>query len=235
MTQHTGIALTLATLGALATTATADIVGVEFVEYDLTTTDFGGAVVSVKVQDLYAVADAADDVVLNAYSMHVTAAAQVSYYQSYTGTGWAPINLGGPFDTDALRQADSFVTIGGVSQLTARPEQTVGAGAGSTLDPDFGDPNAAYPSEMAGWYNSSPPSLNGSVGEMDWLTTGSYGVFIGRFSYAGDFTLEDCQFSFTWNQGIGTDPSQARFSAVPAPGAIALLGLAGLAGRRRRG
>ncbi len=198
------------------------------------TTDFGGASISVKVQDLYAVGNNAADVVLNAYLMHVTAEAQVDYFQSLTGTGWAPINLGGPFDTEALRRADSFVTIGGFDTSTNRPEQTVGAGMGSTVDPDFGGNGAEYPSENAGWYNSSPPSLNGLVTEMSWLKEGEYGVLLGRFSYAGEFTLEDCELSFTWNQGIGTDPSQARFTIVPAPGALALLGLAGVGRRRRR-
>ena len=39
----------------------------------------------------------------------------------------------------------------------------------------------------------------------------------------------------TWNQGLGTDGEQAQFVVTPAPGAIALLGLAGLTNRRRRG
>ena len=38
----------------------------------------------------------------------------------------------------------------------------------------------------------------------------------------------------TFNEGIGTPGQQDSFTIVPAPGALALLGLAGLAGRRRR-
>ena len=40
----------------------------------------------------------------------------------------------------------------------------------------------------------------------------------------------------TYNQGVGTAGVQEGFTVVeiPAPGALALLGLAGLASRRRR-
>jgi hypothetical protein len=219
----------------LGSISTADIIAVEFIEYDVTATDFGGASISVTVQDLYAVSNDAGDVVLNAYEIALPAAAEVAYFQSFTGTGWLPTNLGGPFDTEALRRADSFVTIGGFDQSTDRPEQVEGAGSGSAIDPSFGGNNVDFPvNGQAGWYNSLPPSLNGLVAEMPWLTKGMYGVLIGRFAYAGDFTLEGGSVSFTWNQGIGTPASQDRLTITPAPGALALLGVAGLAGRRRR-
>jgi MYXO-CTERM domain-containing protein len=152
-----------------------------------------------------------------------------TYFQSFTGTGWQPTNLGGPFDTAALQQADSFVTIGGFG---ADALQTPGAGAGSGLDPNFGGNNAAAPGVDAGWYNGSPPSLNGAVMT---YANGLQGTLIGRFSSLdGEFSLEGTMFEATWNQGLGTPGQQAGFM-VPAPGAMALLGLAGLAGRRRRG
>ena len=230
--------LTLGLGAALAGSAAADIIAVEFIEYDLTAYDFGGAVVSVTVQDLYAVSDDAQDVVLNAYSMQLTDSSRVNYFQSFTGTGWIPTNLGGPFDTDALRQADSFVTIGGFDQSTDRPEQVVGAGLGSAVDPDFGGNNVPYPNEVAGWYNSSPPSLNGQVAAMSWLTKGAYGVLLGRFASTESFTLEGSALQFTWNQGLGTPaeqlPSDVWVTITPAPGAVALFGVAGLARGRRR-
>ncbi len=237
MNTHRLIATLAAGLGTacIASIASADIIAVEFIEYDVTATDFGGASISVKVQDLYAVSNDGGDVVLNAYEMSLPTTAEVAYFQSFTGTGWLPTNLGGPFDTEALRRADSFVTIGGFDQSTDRPEQVQGVGAGSAIDPGFGGNNVDFPvNGLAGWYNSSPPSLNGLVAEMPWLTKGMYGVLLGRFAYAGDFTLEGGELSFTWNQGIGTPASQDRFVITPAPGALALLGVAGLAGRRRR-
>ena len=219
----------------LVGTAMADITGAYVVSYSVTAEDFGGTAVTVDVQDLYLASDDASDVVVNVYNLQLTAAGEVPYHQSATGTGWAPTNLGGIFDTPALRTADSFVTIGGFAQDTLRPEQSPGAGDGIAVDPDFGGNSIDTPTWNAGWYNSSPPSLAGRIGNVAGPNGGfALGLLIGRFAYEGDFTLEGSTLWTTWNQGIGTEPVQAGFTVTPAPGAIALLGLAGLAGRRRR-
>ena len=61
-------------------------------------------------------------------------------------------------------------------------------------------------------------------------------MLIGRFSYDGDFSLEGSTLEVTWNQGLGTPGEQGQFTVnIPAPGAMALFGLAGFAARRRRG
>ena len=225
----------LATVG-LAAAASADITGAYVVSYSVTTEDFGGVAVTVNVQDLYMSSDDAADTLLNVYNFNMAASGQVSYFQSVTGTGWTPTNLGSIFDTPAVRLADSFVTIGGFAQDTLLPEQAPGAGAGTGLDPNFGGNNAAYPGELAGWFNSSPPNLNGQVGQVADGSGGfRTGVLIGRFASAGDFDLTDSTLAVTWNQGLGTPGEQGSFTVTPAPGAMALLGLAGLAGRRRRG
>ena len=217
----------------LAAGAAADITGAITYDYSVTTEDFGGASVTVNVSDLYLLSDNGADVALNVYNLQLVESAQVSYFQSTTGTGWTPNNLGGIFDTPALRLADSFVTIGGFQQDTLLPEQAPGAGAGTGLDPNFGGNGAAFPGALAGWYNGSPPSLNGQVGMLP--GTIGMGVLIGRFAYDGDFDLSGSELFVTWNQGLGTPGNQAGFIVnVPAPGAMALLGLAGLTGRRRR-
>ena len=218
---------------AIAGTSFADVTGAITYNYSTTVEDFGGTSVSVNVSDLYLLSDDGADTVLNVYNMQMASAGQVNYFQSVTGTGWTPTNLGGIFDTPALRLADSFVTIGGFAQDTLLPEQAPGAGAGTGLDPNFGGNDAAYPGDLAGWYNGSPPSLNGQVGMLP--GTIGMGVLIGRFAYDGDFDLSGTSLEVTWNQGLGTPGNQAGFIVnVPAPGAMALLGLAGLAGRRRR-
>ena len=102
----------------LAAAATADITDAYVVSYSVTAEDFGGTSVTVNVQDLYLKSDDAADTVLNVYNLNLASTAQVSYFQSATGTGWHPNNLGGIFDTPALRLADSFVTIGGFAQDT---------------------------------------------------------------------------------------------------------------------
>ncbi|MBC02054.1 MAG: hypothetical protein CMJ34_01945 [Phycisphaerae bacterium] len=220
----------LATLVAGA--ATAEITGAYVVSYSVTAADFDGSDVTVNVQDLYLSSNDASDVALNVFNYTAGGDAASSYFQSFTGTGWQPTNLGGPFDTAALRQADSFVTIGGFDQGVAAPEQAPGAGAGTGLDPNFGGNSAAAPGALAGWYNGSPPSLNGQVGAVE---GSDLGVLIGRFATVGDSDLTGGTLEVTWNQGLGTPGQQAGFTIVPAPGALALLGLAGIAGRRRRG
>ena len=137
----------LAGLGAsvLATAASADIIGAYVVSYSVTAADFDGGDVTVNVQDLYLASNDSQDTVLNVYNMMMVDTGQVEYFQSFTGTGWQPTNLGGPFDTAALRLADSFVTIGGFQQDVLLPEQAPGAGSGTGLDPNFGGNDAAFP------------------------------------------------------------------------------------------
>ena len=229
--------ISLVTTAGLTAVASADITGAYVYSYSVTAADFDGSDVTVNVQDLYLSSDDAADTVLNVYNVNLVEAAQVPYFQSFTGTGWQPTNLGGPFDTPALRLADSFVTIGGFAQDTILPEQAPGAGAGTGLDPNFGGNGAAAPGANAGWYNGSPPSLNGQVGavpEDDGDLIG-LGVLVGRFATVGDSDLVGGTLEVTWNQGLGTPGQQQGFTITPAPGALALLGLAGLANRRRRG
>jgi MYXO-CTERM domain-containing protein len=222
----------------VATAASADITGAYVVNYSVTAEDFGGSSVTVNIQDLYMSSDNGADVMLNVFNMSLVSEAQVDYFQSFTSTGWLAQNAGGPFDAPALRLADSFVTMGGFAQDTLLPEQAPGAGEGTGLDPNFGGNSASYPGDLAGWYNGSPPNLNGQVGSVA-QSDGSFGlgVLIGRFASEGDFSLIGSTLEVTWNQGLQTPGQQEGFtvSAIPAPGALALLGLAGLAGRRRRG
>ena len=229
--------LTFAATAAITAVASADITGAYVYSYSVTAADFDGSDVTVNVQDLYLSSDDAADTALNVFNYSASATAATSYFQSFTGTGWQPTNLGGPFDAPALRLADSFVTIGGFAQDTILPEQAPGAGAGTGLDPNFGGNGAAAPGPNAGWYNGSPPSLNGAVGSVPEASGDliGLGVLIGRFATIGDSDLIGGTLEVTWNQGLGTPGQQADFMIMPAPGALALLGVAGLAGRRRRG
>ena len=224
----------LATIVAGA--ATAEITGAYVVNYEVTAADFDGNDVSVFVQDLYLSSDDGADVALNVFNYTAGSNAASSYFQSFTGTGWQPTNLGGPFDAPALRLADSFVTIGGFAQDTILPEQAPGAGAGTGLDPNFGGNGAAAPGANAGWYNGSPPSLNGQVGSVPEASGDliGLGVLIGRFATVGGSDLVGGTLEVTWNQGLGTPGQQQGFTITPAPGALALLGLAPFARRRRR-
>ena len=224
--------LNLTASASIAATASADITGAYVISYSVTAADFDGSDVTVNIQDLYLASNDSTDTVLNTYNFMMADEGKVNYFQSFTGTGWQPTNIGGPFDTPALRSADSFVTIGGFEQGVLFPEQSLGAGSYTTLYPNFGGIDAEYPGENAGWYNGSPPSLNGAVGSVQGA---GLGVLIGRFAYDGDFDIFGSTLEVTWTQGLGTPGDQAEFMVMPAPGALALLGLAGLSGRRRRG
>ena len=227
--------ISLITTAGLTAVASADITGAYVTRYSVTAADFDGSEITVNVEDLYLCSDDPADVVLNVYNFTFGKDASDTYFQSFTGTGWRPTNLGGPFDAPALRLADSFVTIGGFEQNTLIPEQSPGAGSGTGLDPNFGGNNAPCPADSAGWYNGSPPSLNGQVGQVAAPDGGfKLGVFIGRFTLNGDFTLVGSSLETTWNQGLGTPGVQAGFIVTPAPGALALFGLAAFGRHRRR-
>ena len=217
----------------IAAGATASITGAVVNNYSGTYEDFGGVTVTVNVSHLYLTSDDAADTALNVYNFQMAPAGMVEYYQSITGTGWLPTNLAGIFDNEAIRQVDSFVTIGGFD-FSSRPAQAAGAGAGTGLDTNFGGNTVPYPGALAGWYNGNPPNLNGQVGN----TVVGLGVLVGRFSEPAQLdkvSIVGSTLEVTWNQGLGTPGQQAGFVVnVPAPGALALLGLAGIAGRRRR-
>ena len=181
------------------------------VGYTVTAADFGGSTVSCYVVDLFVDLPTDNDVLLNVFNLTLTSSPSVTnFYQSFTGAGWTPTNSGGIFDLPALRQLDSFVTIGGFDVSTT-PEQAPGSGADTGLDPNFGGNTAAAPGTMAGWYNGNPPNLNGQSVDLTAAgLDGIHGVLIGRFSVqnATELSLVGSTFEVTWNQGLGTPGQQ---------------------------
>ena len=234
----------------LASAASADMTGRALeMGYGWSGEDFGGTAVSGYVVDLYLEFDSMDDVLLNIYNYNaINQADSPTYFQGTTAAGWNPNEQGGIFTTDVSLGFDSFISIGDTQPvLTSIPAQM--AGGYSAIDPNFGQTapdagdggnnNAGGPGYNAGWYTLNPNNELGSAAEsfldFGYENTGIM-VFIGRFSLAGSdgFSLAGGEGNATYNQGVGTDPAQESFVVVPAPGALALLGLAGLAGRRRR-
>jgi len=115
-------------------------------------------------------------------------------------------------------QWDTWLAIGD-AQLSVSPgfPDVALAGGGEVI---VGEDNAA-------WFNGNP-------GEPAFEDDGN--VMIGQFTFS-----EDTDVSFSLNVQIidasGVERQEyltASFNHVPAPGAVALLGLAGLAGTRRR-
>jgi hypothetical protein len=69
--------------------------------------------------------------------------------------------------------------------------------------------------------NNTPETLAGKVGPValagpDGQPSGfGRGVFVGRFSYYGDFSIEGTTLEVAWNQGPGTEQQQAAFTIPP--------------------
>ena len=215
----------------LVTLASADVTGVYTTRYTDTSEDRGQSVQTTTVIDVYVSSDDDADTVLGVFNFSLAPDAQVIYFQSATepafptNTWWLPKNLGSSFDIESVRRSDSFVTIGGVGQNVLRPEQTPGLGAGQRLDDDFANPFDTfftYPQQNSGgWWNNTPNTLAGQVGPValagpDGEPSGfGRGVFIGRFSYYGDFSIEDTTLTVAWNQGPGTPQQEADFTIPP--------------------
>lgn len=125
----------------------------------------------------------------------------------------------------ALQSAtDSFVTM-----------QGIGNGWGTALDPSFGTPygpqagGISPPNSNAGWYDSTPGTQN--------LIGATYRVRLMQIARiaADDTTAYTANLTLGYAY-LGSTVAQFGYGSftIPAPGAIALVGLAGLIGRRRR-
>jgi len=220
--------------------AVSSVASATFVEYYTTKTSTTNSGVSLDVYTLYARFNGATDTVLNAFNFNGLGAATMNgfyhkdnaYYNSGAlskafGT-WNPAQTG---SITLNRPFDSFLTIGGNATATnttnADPSWT---GTASWNRPDV--PNGLN----VGWFNSNPPNIQGRVGQ---LGNTADSVRLGQFVVDAGADIGTFNLKIGYNNGVAGSPVQFAEStftlgAVPAPGAIALLGLAGLAGRRRR-
>jgi len=146
---------------------------------------------------------------------------------------WAPqltgsISLNRPFD--------SFLLIGGnpsgTNSSNADPSWNSG-GTGAHVGSSIGWSRADLVNNgTLGWFNSSPPNLQGRVGTAPNTATQ---VKIGQFMLSAGHETRTYTLTAGYNNGAGGSVQFFTGNFVlPAPGAIALLGLAGLASRRRR-
>ena len=221
--------LGVATTAAISTAASADFVGFDGVAEEV------GDYTVIK---MYAVYDQAD-IALNVFNAQISTVDNGGFHQSDVQIGaggtWAPnASLDIPGFADS--SIDSFATIG----------YGVGASAatnGSALDPTWLDATGglgAYVPSGAGWYNGNPSSDQVATAQGGY----DYAVWVGQFSFATsrveaagalDFFIFDCEMGSKDASGEVFFGGDAYVWAIPAPGAFALLGLGGLAARRRRG
>jgi len=224
---------------AAAVSSAASATFVEYVTVKTSTTNSG---VALDVYVLYARFNGATDTVLNAFNFNAVGGATTNgfYHKdttSYnTGTlmktygSWAPQATG---NAATNRPFDSYLCIGGLptgTNTTSADPSWNAAGNSGWSRPDL---PTGY---NIGWFNSSPPNLQGRVGGTGNTSTD---VRLGQFVVDAGANIGSFNLKIGYNDGVAGSAVQfaeTTFSlgAVPAPGAIALLGLAGLAGRRRR-
>ena len=214
---------------AVASAASADFIGFDGVVEEI------GDYTVIK---MYAVYDQAD-IALNVFNAQVVTSDAGGFHQSDVqigagGTWAANASLDIPGFADS--SIDSFATIGyGVG--------TAAATNGSALDPTWLDETGGlgpYVPSGAGWYNGNPSNDQVASAQAGF----DYAVWVGQFSFATsrveaagalDFFIFDCEMGSKDADGTVFFGGDAYIWQVPAPGALALLGLGGLAARRRRG
>jgi len=134
----------------------------------------------------------------------------------------------------AARNNDSWVTVSGSG---------TSGGNDTALDPSFnfpaGSTDRSFIPVNGGWYDATPgaPNLVLAGGSQ-----GGYRMLLMQIVRSGSGNDPIATFGFTvgWKlagttTALFAGAGQSILIGVPAPGAIALLGLAGMAARRRRG
>ena len=117
---------------------------------------------------------------------------------------------------------------------------TVPANAGwYTGDPTSVDNRAESLAGMVGRINTGATAASGNTAGSLGTANAAYGIWCGHLVVAGTGTMAT---NVLWSASVSikdgvtgaTDQRISTFAAVPAPGALALLGIAGFASRRRR-
>ena len=192
--------------------------------------------------DVFAGFNSSADHVLSVLDMNI-AAQGTSFYQAPGASvnRWAPVTY-----TSSDTSADSFVTIGDTIEEGVRY-----AGTATAADPSFTNYNTSNATTIpvnAGWYSYLPLGPEGDAVALSviqgkqWF--GEDSQFVVRVAHLV-FTVSSVQPGSTvsfagttgYRTGSSTDVSfgtDTQIFQVPAPGVMALLGLAGIIGTRKR-
>ena len=203
-------AIAVAMTAAVSATTHADFVGFEGED---SINSQGNNVVK-----MYAIFDDANNVLLNIYNSEISGNFIQNDVQAGAGGTWSPnASLDIPNFSDS--DNDSYVTIGYGVGTEAASNQT-------GLDPNFGTGIGGTIPVNAGWFNGNPTTV----------ISGDR-ILIGQFV----FSSELADFQFIGNVGFKSNATNTDVLfgsgswSIPAPGALALLGLGGLVARSRRG
>ena len=231
--------------------AVSGVASAAFVNYTVVATNVTSGGQNLTRYELFANFNGATDTVLNVFNLALVSTNEADAYggfwhkdnSDYNGGvlstqygTWAPQLTGSAI---ANRPFDSFLLIGGnptgTNTTNADPSWNSG-GSGSHAGSASGWSRADLVNNPTiGWFNSSPPNNQGRVGIAPNTATA---VKLGQFVLSQsetNFRTFSLRTAFNNGAGGGVVFADGTFTlGVPAPGAIALLGLAGLAGRRRR-
>ncbi len=234
-------------IASLTSLAVSGVASAAFVNYTVVSTNVTNSGQNLTRYELFANFNGMTDTVLNVFNFqaqggwagHSDAASGFWHKDNGdTNSGvlmqefgtWSPSLTG---SATANRPFDSFLLIGGTpsaaNTTTADPSWNYGG------NPGWGVAQLPLINDL-GWFNASPPNLQGRVGTAPNTATQ---VKLGQFMLSQtDTAFRTYTLRIAVNNAGVVTPvfSDGSFTlgAVPTPGAIALLGLAGLTGRRRR-
>jgi hypothetical protein len=236
---------TLPAVAALTLSTPASAAFVGWAAY--TRTELGSSTVFV---DVFATFDGAADRALNVFNGNIGASGATFLQAGSIGKkAWAP-QAG-----QSAGERDSFMTVGGLlvggeyyaSSATGGDPSFTGT-AGAWNPTILSTPSTTIPAN-AGWFASDPfgtdnvaVDLDAAVGGEWQSRTAQFGVWVAHFAFDAASVAPGATVTFNAKVGYktGTGPggsivaADARTFMIPAPGAIALLGAAGLVGARVR-
>jgi hypothetical protein len=221
--------LTAAAAAAMSSAALATFTG-----YSVSVAQSAGGLTAYQ---LFANFNGATDTVLNAFEIHNTDGSGVigGMYHADALNGGVSSNVAGTWNPQFVLvpgAMDSWVCIGGGTGFASGNSTAADPGWGPAGFNQAGIFDAAA-AGTAGWFNQNPPNLQGRVGVGPNTATA---VLLGQFVRADSSDAMTLFLKIGYNNGVAGSAVQfgeGTFT-LPTPGAIALLGLAGLAGRRRR-
>jgi len=195
------------------------------------------------IVDLVAVSNSATDKVLNAFNVQTS-----STFIQQAGTATRGFKPDAASSTRS-NTVDSFCTIGveGGAPYYGEYYASGATGADGGFSTGWTTLATTIPNN-AGWF-LSPPTLPDNVSESLANFTGtrlnsstaaaggSFGVWVGHWVFAAGTNSAIISLTASGKDGVSgaTVTSSAQgFQQIPAPGALALLSLAGVASRRRR-
>ena len=196
-----------------------------------------------KVVDLVAVSNSATDKVLNTFNVQTT-----STFIQQTGVatrGFKPDAA----TSNRSNTTDSFCTIGvdGGAPYGGEYYASAATGADGGFSTAWSTAGTTIPNN-AGWFVSPPTLPDGLAESLANFTgervnsnaaaaSGNLGIWLGHWVFAGSTNSAVISMTISAQVGGQTVTSSVQgFDqlAVPAPGALALIGIAGFTSRRRR-